>query len=228
MIPDLNTICANTITVSAEAEEECEATNADIHVTVRGASIFSGDTALKKAREVASLVTALTEVGIAESAIELRGIQAEVTTGALGNKTSSATYSLRVAKVPLAKVADAIGAITSQKNADQLSTVWKYGDDEAIRLRLLEVALNRAKTKAGLIARTLGVSLLGIHNLTESFSDEEAPRAPLDRMYGSASPQMARKRTQVDSDELGLTVIHNKKVFQTVLVEYLVSPITGN
>lgn len=228
MIPDLNTIRANTITVSAEAEEECEATSADIHVTVRGASIFSGDTALKKAREVASLVVALTEIGIAESAIELRGIQAEVTTGALGNKTSSATYSLRVAKVPLAKVADAIGAITSQKNADLISTVWKYGDDEVIRLRLLEVALNRAKTKAGVIVRTLGVSLIGIHTLTESFSDEETPRAPIERIYGSASPQMARTRTQVDSHELALAVTHNKKVFQTVLVEYLVSPITGN
>ncbi|MBC7809310.1 MAG: hypothetical protein H7145_24510, partial [Akkermansiaceae bacterium] len=65
MTQDQALIRPDTITISAQADEELEASGADIYVAVRGASLFSGDSALKKAREVAGLVTALVEVGIA-------------------------------------------------------------------------------------------------------------------------------------------------------------------
>ncbi len=214
----------DTITVSAEVQEEIEATHADIYVTVRGASLFRGDTALKKAREVASLVAALAEVGIAESAVELRGIKADVTTGTLGNKTSSATYALRVTKVPLASVPDVIGVVTDQKNADLNSTVWIYGDDEAIRLRLFETALKKLQTKAALAARTLGVTLTAVHTLVEVFTDGEATHPEIEKMYGSAPGFERARPRRVDSEELGLRVAHRKTVFQGVQAVYRVSP----
>lgn len=223
MTQELPTIRPDTITVSAEAQEEIEATHADIHVTVRGTSLVSGDTALRKAREVASLVAALTEVGIAESMVELRGIKADVTTGALGNKTSSATYSLRVTKVPLAIVPEVIGAVTEQRNADLIATVWQYGDEEATRLRLLEAALKRLQVKADLTARTLGISLKAVNTLTEVFTDDESPHPQLEQAYGSG-PSFARARPRrVDSEELGLRVAHRKTVFQSVAATYRVS-----
>ncbi|MBC8136793.1 MAG: SIMPL domain-containing protein [Fibrella sp.] len=228
MNQDLPKIRPDTITVSAVAEEECEATSADLYVVVRGASLFSGDIALKKAREVAALVAALAEVGVVESSIELRGIQAEVTTGTLGNKTSSATYSLRIGKVPLAKVPDTIGAITTQKNTDLVATIWQYGDDEVVRLRLLETALKRVQVKADLIARTLGVSLIGVRAFTETFTDEDAPRPEQEKLFGSASGFGRARARRVDADELGLAVSHRKKVFQAAQVIYCVSPIMRN
>jgi uncharacterized protein YggE len=112
--------------------------------------------------------------------------------------------------------------ITSQKNADLISTVWKYGDGEIVRLRLLETALNRAKEKAILAARILGVTLLGVHNLAETFKDEEAPRVVRQSM---PSPGAEMARARVTTEEFGLAVSHRKKVYQTVQVTYRVSPI---
>jgi len=49
----------NVITVSETQAHEIAADRADLHVTVEGASLFTGAEALKKAREVAQLVADL-------------------------------------------------------------------------------------------------------------------------------------------------------------------------
>ncbi|MBC8143638.1 MAG: SIMPL domain-containing protein [Armatimonadetes bacterium] len=214
----------DTITVSASANEEIEATSADIAVTMRGSSFISGNAALTKAREVAALVAALKEIGITEANIELRGVHAEVSTGALGNKSSSAVYSLRVVKTPLDKVADAVGAITSQKTAELGGIAWQFGDKHAANLRVLETALTRAKAKAELAARTLGVQIVGVRTLTETFSDDRPVLMQAPAPRGGA--EMARLRA-VSSEELGLEVTHRETVSASVTVHFRVGGVAA-
>ncbi len=212
----------DTITVSATANEEMEATHADIAVTMRGASFISGNAALTKAREVAALVAALKDIGIAESSIELRGVSAEVSTGALGNKSSSAVYFLRIVKTPLDKVADAVGVITAQRTAELGGITWQFGDKHAANLRVLEVALTRSQAKARLTAQALGVQIVGVRTLSESFSGSE----PLEQMYGASSAGFGRAKARtVSHEELGLEVAHRETVTASVTVQFRVSGI---
>lgn len=212
----------DTISVSGSAKEEMDATHADVSVTIRGTSFFSGNAALTKAREVAALVAELKTVGVEEKHIELRGVTAEVSTGALGNKSSTAVYSLQIVKTPLPLLPEVIGAITSQKTAEMGGIVWQFGDLDAANLRLLEAALTRAQTKARLVARTLGVELIGVQSLTESFSGGD----PVVQRFGMDTMSMGRARaarSQVDSDELGLEITHRKTVSAGVSVVFRVS-----
>ena len=139
----------------------------DVHFTVRGTSFISGDMALRRAREVATVVAALNEMGISEGAIELRGVNAEVSTGALGNKSSSATYSLRATKIDAAKVSTALGVITSQANTQLQTIIWQFADEEMVREKLWSLAVKRTIAKAESTATLLGTQLLGVYSLNK-------------------------------------------------------------
>jgi hypothetical protein len=81
----------DTIKISASHKEEIFATHADLHVTVKGASIVSGAEAMKKAKEVSQLVEALTSpalsgdegFGLSPEAVTLQGVHIETASGAL-------------------------------------------------------------------------------------------------------------------------------------------------
>jgi len=64
----------DTIKISATQREEVQATFADIFVAIKGASLVSGDAALKKAREVSQLVDELTRFGLPAEAIHLQSV----------------------------------------------------------------------------------------------------------------------------------------------------------
>jgi uncharacterized protein YggE len=213
---------AGSILVTISHEEEIEADHADLFVTIRGASLFTGQAALTKAREVAQLVAALHTVGISDSEIRLQGVRADVTSGVLG-KTSSATYSLKIRCSRLELLADTLGAITSQKNTSLQSLIWGYGDNEEQRLQWLDACIIRANAKAERIARGLGVRITGIVRFSEGNADPEANHV---LTYDSLEPQMmSRYRTRsVSSDELGVEVSHSKTVTLTITVIYRVAP----
>ena len=71
----------DTIKISTTHQEEISATHADLHVTVRGSSIFSGSEAMKKAKEVSQLVEALTSFGVKSEAVTLQGVHVETAQG---------------------------------------------------------------------------------------------------------------------------------------------------
>jgi len=77
------------INVSETETQELASDRADLFVTVRGSSFFTGQAALHKAREVAQLVSNLTNFGLAQSDIQLQSVTAETASGVLG-KTSAA------------------------------------------------------------------------------------------------------------------------------------------
>lgn len=208
----------DTITITASQQEEVPATHADLFVTVKGSSLVSGDAALKKAKEVNQLVQELLKFGLQADDIHLQSVHAENTAGPI-LKSSSATYRLRLRCKELAQIPDLLGIITSQKNVSFERLAWKYSDDE-VREVGLEKALIKANKRAAMVAATLGVKLLGVYSLTESFKDEESPY-PMPAPAAQARPRAVGVVPQ--SADIGTDIQHNKNVRYVVEVEYRVS-----
>jgi uncharacterized protein YggE len=207
----------DTIKISAAQREEVQATFADLFVSIKGASLVSGDAALKKAREVSQLVDELTRFGLPAEAIHLQSVHTEAASGGL-LRTSSATYRLRIRCERLEQFADLLGIITTQKNAAFERVEWKY-PDEAIQTAALEKALVKATDQARNIADKLGVKLLGVYNLAESVRDFEAP-AP--QVHFAAQAKEPTRSFSPPAD-LGLEIQHSKLIEVRVEVEFRVS-----
>jgi uncharacterized protein YggE len=213
----------DTIKVTAFHREEISATHADLHVTVKGSSIVSGDAALKKAKEVNQLIEALTSLGVKEDAVKLQGVHVETSSGVLV-KSSSASYRLKIHCEKLDQFAEMLDAIASQKNASLDRVEWKY-DDEAARERGLNLAIENAKQKARVVADSFGVKLLGVRDFVETVADQEAP--PWQRLL----PQPAARSRgagimAAEPPSLGMDIQHNKTMQVNVEVWYRISEFT--
>lgn len=215
----------DTIKVSASHREEIRASHADLFVTVKGSSLVSGDAAMKKAKEVSALVEALTSPALSggegsrlsPEAIRLQGVHIETSSGAL-LKSSSATYRLKVQCEKLDQLAELLDIISSQKNASLERIAWKYNEDEA-REHGLMTALEKAKSKAEKVAKSLGVKLLGVYDLIENNFDEEMPYPQFSAMQ--AAPKRSVGITPEPS--LGMDIQHSKTVVVNVEVWYRVT-----
>jgi uncharacterized protein YggE len=213
----------DTIQISAAQRAEIQATFADLFVTVRGSSLVSGDTALKKAREVNQLVEALTSYGLPAEAIHLQGVHTEAASGAF-LRSSSATYRLRLRCEKLEQFADLLGIITEQKNATFERVEWQYPDEEA-QEQALEKALVKAKAKAQKVAATLGVQLLGIYTMSANAFDQEMP---MPQMFAAQAKVMTRGAGVIPQADLGMDIQHSKTLEVRVEVEYRVSAFEAN
>jgi uncharacterized protein YggE len=207
----------DTIKISAAHKEEIYADRAELFVTVRGSSVFSGDQAMKKAKEVSQLVEALVNFGLSPEAIQLQGVHIETSSGAL-LKSSSATYHLKVKCDKLDQFAEVLDIIASQKNAMLERVEWKYAE-EAAREMGLEIALDKAKTKAEKVAKSLGVRLLGVYDLIESAYDEERPPMPFQAMEMG----MKARGAAPAEPSLGMDIQHSKTIHVNVEIWYRVS-----
>ncbi|MEP6895926.1 MAG: SIMPL domain-containing protein [Chloroflexota bacterium] len=208
----------DTIKISVTQREEIFANRADLFVTVKGSSVVSGDQALKKAKEVSQLVEALTSFGLSPEAVHLQGVHIETASGVL-LKSSSATYRLKVQCEKLDQIADLLDIIAAQKNAALERIQWKY-PDEAAREHGLEAALEKAKSKAEKIAKSLGVKLLGVYDLIENIYDEEMPYPQFAAQAMPAARAMAKGTPE---PSLGMDIQHGKTVNINVDIWYRVS-----
>ena len=206
----------DTIKVSAYNREEILASHADLFVTVRGSSVFSGNEAIKKAREVSQLVDELTRFGISSENIHLQGVHIESSSGAL-LKSSSAIYRLRIRSEKLDQVAELIDIFASQKNATLERIDWKYPEESA-RERGLEAALAKAKVKAEKIAAVMGVKLLGVYDFIENTYDQEAPIP-----FQPQAMMMKSRMAESTEPSLGMDIQHSKTVQINVEIWYRVS-----
>jgi len=206
----------DTIHITASHREEISATHADLYVSVRGSSAFSGNEAMKKAKEVSALVDELIKSGVSSEDIHLQGVRVETSSGTL-LKSSSAVYRLRVRCGKLDALPVLLDVIASQKNSNLERIEWKYADQDA-RARGLESAIAAAKVKAEKVAAALGVKLLGVFNFTENIFDEESP-APL---YAEAR-MMKAARAQEPEPSLGMDIQHSKYLQVNVEIQYRVS-----
>jgi uncharacterized protein YggE len=211
----------DTITVTVAHREDINADKTDIHVTIKGSSLVTGNAALKKAKEVSQLVAGLAEVGVKEHDIALEGIHAESSSGVLGRATS-AIYELRVRCHDLEQLAEILGVITAQKNAKLSDLSWRYPDDKKLKAEWVRTCLAEAREKAGCIASGLGVKLLGVHSLSEKWMDSEEGERPhhLREMLTKGAAFMARRATPV---ELGFPLAHSKWMEIEIVVQFRVS-----
>jgi uncharacterized protein YggE len=210
----------DTITVAVTHRDEVGADKVDIHVTVKGTSLITGPAALRKAKEVSQLVSALEAVGIKDSDLKLKSVHAENSGGIL-SKFSLATYQLRIRCSALDNLAEVLGAVTSQKNARLDFLAWRYPDDKNLRNEWLRTCLEEAREKAAAIASTLGVQLLGVHSLVERWVDsEQGGRAPLSEMPGGVR---VREMARAEPIDLGFPLSHSKWVELQLEIQFRVS-----
>jgi uncharacterized protein YggE len=207
----------DTIKISTSHKEEISATHADLHVTVKGSSIVGGNEAMKKAKEVNGLVEAVTSFGIKSEAVTLQGVQIESESGVL-LKSSSAIYRLKIRCEDLNQLAGLLDVISSQKNVALERIEWKYDEDQACE-RGLNIALEKARSKAQKVAAALNVKLLGVYDLIENSYDEEAP-AP------RFQPQMMMAKRgggPAPEPSLDMDIQHNKTIHVNLEIWYRIS-----
>lgn len=207
----------DTIKISASHKEDVSANRADLFVTVKGSSLVSGDQAMKKAKEVSQLVEALTSFGLSPEAIHLQGIHIETASGAL-LKSSSATYRLKIQCEKLDQLAELLDIISSRKNSTLEKIEWKY-PEELAQEHGLDAALAKAKIKAGKVAASLGVKLLGVYDFIENTMDEERPTV----MYRMQSAAVERGMMPASEPSLGIEIQHSKTIHISVDIWYRVS-----
>ena len=209
----------STLKVTETRRYEIPADRADLHVTIEGTSLVTGDQALHKAREVAQLVHALTEYGLPPDAVFMQGVYADKFTGLLA-KTSQARYRLRVRCADLKTLGDLLGIVTAQKSATLNLIEWGYPYGDAEKDAWLSEVVTRANAKATLIAGALGVRVLGVHSFSERGDDEGRPhRTPVPE----GSMMMERRSRTMTGEDLGMEISHTKTVQVSVEVEFLVS-----
>jgi uncharacterized protein YggE len=216
----------DTVTVTASVEREVQASRVDLQVTIHGQAWFSGQAALRKAKEVRELVADLVEAGVPEDRIEVKGIEAAVSSGAFG-KSSGAAYHLKIRLPDLELLAPAMTAVMGRKDALLSGLEWQYDDLDAVQHEMLAEALGKVRAKADLVCRAMGHEQLGIHRLVERCGDDEAPRrflAPDDLSEGF---QRARAGRALDDYSLGPAsagLSHSKTIEVAVHVQYRVAP----
>ena len=221
-------VAPDTINVRIEHSEEVVAIAADVYVTVKGSSFFTGEMALTKAREVSQLVTELKTMGIPDNDIHLEGVSAKVSSGVLG-KSSSAQYMMRVACSDLEKLPDTLGIITAQKSTEVTDIFWKFSgdyDSDASINRNIELCVERAHVRAKVIANGLDVQLRGVHRFSCSGPHRSnyinLPTANYDHAMYAMRDSMARSRRMTGSD-LSIDISHRERVSFAVDVEFLIS-----
>lgn len=214
------------ITVSTDHELEVAATRATLSVNIRGTSYFAGNSALTKAREVGQMVGELRRVGLPDDAIRVKGVHADVSTGALG-RTSSVNYDLAIDCKDLEKVPDIVGVITAQKNTILRGIEWKYDGEEAARSECLARCLEKANDKAKLMAAKLGVRLIGVYRCGEGDA-AMAQGAFQSQMYAPRAAPAPMRGGMAQSADFDTGFSNNRMVAVSLSVAYRVSGIEQN
>jgi len=207
-----------TISITATRHQEFAADKADLQVTIKGSSVVTGNAALKKAKEVNEMVTALLAVGVKEDELSLRGIQVHSSSGVL-TRTSSASYTLRIRCSRLELLGEILGAISAQKNASLDHLTWRYPDLTTLQKEWLDSCIAEAKERAAHIAGALGVKLLALHSFSEVWKDPEEVAVRTQAAQPGHLHAVAELTRQID---LGFNLSHSKVVEQRVDLTYVV------
>jgi hypothetical protein len=207
------------IYVRESFSEDIVAEKADLRVVIRGMSMFTGDAALRKAGEVRQLVREMTAIGVAENDIGLADVRAHVESGLL-RKTSGVTYVLKIRCSELERMADLMGIITAQRNAVLEEIAWIYPDLQPKHDECLARCLQASREKAVMIAQALGVSIDGVHEMTEESNNDESRL--LCAIFGNFEERLSRT-DRLNAETLGVSISHRKRVTVTVRVEYKVA-----
>ncbi|MBZ4335260.1 SIMPL domain-containing protein [Corallococcus interemptor] len=215
------------IVVELSAEHELEADHVDAVVEVKASSFFTGNAAFANAREVASLVRAMEDLGVPATAFTLQSVQAETQEGLL-SRSSSAVYSVRIRLVDMARVGDVLAALSGLKQATLRELRWGYTHEPEARQDWLEALARESVKKARRVAGGLGVTLAGLHRFCERTWESQAFGARGGGYGGGSEDVMPMapaggysvKRTAAP----GFPVSHRKKVHVMATAEFQTHP----
>ncbi|HEY9773056.1 MAG TPA: SIMPL domain-containing protein [Planktothrix sp.] len=206
------------ITISESFTEDVPATGAMLTVTVKGSSFVSGQSAMRKAREVASLVEGLKAAGLPEEKISVESVKLQASSGPI-LKSSSATYTLKLDCDNLEKLDDVLTVVTSAKNISLDELDWQYGDIDDRKNKWINAAITKANSRAKEAASALGVEISGVHKcLIAYIGIQESPVAGNDLEY--SAPSMARRR---QTFSIGMTMQQSMEKGARVSVFYLIT-----
>jgi uncharacterized protein YggE len=215
----------DSITVVATHREEVRARHADIALSVMATSLYTGEAAFKKAKELAHVVGLLSAAGLPDGNITLLGIHAGRSSPIIG-RSNTATYLLRVHCPDLDILPEILGVLTAQRTVAMDELVWRYADDKAIRAKWLDGCLADARERAKRIAAGLGVKALGVHSYMEKWIEppDEQRRvsfAPVRvATAGKAAPDERRS-------DFPFPLVTTMQLELSVEVEFRVSPLGG-
>jgi uncharacterized protein YggE len=204
---------SNCIILSELLKREIQAIAAEAYITVRGSSLFTGQAALKKAKEIAVLVEALTGAGLEQDQILVHNISMNVESGAL-SKSSSAQYTLKV-RATLEQLPDLLTVIANAKNANLQSIAWRYDEDEERDLQWIEEGLAHAKIKAERIAKGLGVKIVGLRECRVNKSQLPQPGTV------DMAPMLAMRRRS-ESVDLGMPIAQSTEKYLQLDIQFRV------
>jgi uncharacterized protein YggE len=176
MTETLTVLQPDRVTIKEQILEEVPATGAQLTVTVKGASFFTGQSALKKAREVAQLVEALQSAGLTENCISVESIRLQTSSGAI-LKNSSASYSLKLDCKNIEQLGEILTAVTSAKNISLDALDWQYADLSELKTKWVAEVIALANARAKEAATALGVQINGVHDCQFKYLGLSTPQA---------------------------------------------------
>ncbi|RKG52048.1 SIMPL domain-containing protein [Corallococcus sp. AB011P] len=218
------------IVVELSAEHELEADHVDAVVDVKASEFFTGNAAFTNAREVASLVGRMGELGVPASAFTLQAVQAETSEGLL-SRSSSARYTVRIHLADMGRVGDVLAALSGLKQATLRELRWGYTREPEARQDWLEALARESVKKARRVAAGLGVTLAGLHRFSERTWESQTRVFGLraggyggdDDMRPLASTVSSYSAPRA-SASMGFTVSHRKKVQVMATAEFRTHP----
>jgi len=158
--------------VSIEEVSTCELTpkHAVLEIVVEGESVAFGNEALSKSQEIADLLSELQKIDYSKENVTLEGISIRASTGKI-LKSSSARFSLKLDNIPMELIPKMLGVISSQKNIEMTDMSYEFGNLDAEKSTLLKECCLKAKNQGQEICNTLGVSMLGVYSMSQTWSD---------------------------------------------------------
>lgn len=208
-----------TLRVTADETTTVRAESVRLHVAVAGASVVSGDAAVKKSAQVRGLVKALKDLGVDDDAVQLQGMNI-TTSGGKVLRTQRATYRLTVTVTP-----DQVGAVITAV-ADQPDTTldrleWVFHEFEATIPAAAE-AMRAARRKADAIAEAAGMRVMAVSNASDSWS-MPSHHVDIDLVY--AAPMQAptgprRGRSTPEPVDMGFDITPTRDLSVHVQVDF--------
>jgi len=215
--------------ISTEGITDCEVSpkHAVLDIIVEGESIFFGNEALSKSKEILELINKLDSIGYSKDKITLESISIKTNTGKI-LKSSSATFNLLLNEIPMDLIPKLLGVVSIQKNIEITEINYEYGNLEIEKSQLLKEGSVKAKRQAEEICESLGVTLLGVYSMTQKWSNPFTD-AISQNFSGGGFIEMSKSRSVQPQELEGMnfTTNHKSKLYLTLKLDFRVGEINA-
>ncbi|MEM9102906.1 MAG: SIMPL domain-containing protein [Pseudomonadota bacterium] len=210
--------------ISIEEVVECEVTpeHAQLKIIVKGESVFFGNEAFSKSKEIARLIAELNAIGYLKENIKLMHVSIQTSTGKV-RQHSSARFHLLLDNISLKKMPQLLGILSAQKNLDIGGLDYEFGDLKKQKAYLLIEACKNAKQQGQEICRTWEVNLLGVHSMVPKWRNPFDDKIPHEVSMQGWQRNRMRNPEPDELQGLDFTTDYVGKLCLTLKVDFRVS-----